>query len=64
LGVSSGFKKMLTGNVLIDAVFLTEKGKKEQLIKTVKELQSQFPDLNFLMTGPWPPYSFVDITIK
>ena len=58
------FKKMATSAIIIDAVFLLDKGKKDALIRTVSDLQSQFPGLNFVLTGPWPPYNFVDFKIK
>jgi hypothetical protein len=58
------FKKMATASILIDSIFLLEKGKKNQLIDAIKTLQSQYPELDFVLTGPWPPYSFVEITIK
>ena len=58
------FKKMVTETTIIDAVFLLEKGKKEELIQAVEDLQKQYPGLNFVLTGPWPPYNFVDFTVK
>ena len=49
---------------IIDAVFLLEKDKKEDCINVVNNLQNKYPSLNLMLTGPWPPYNFVDITIK
>lgn len=57
-------KKMTTATTIIDAVFLLEKDKKAELVSAVEDMQSKYPGLNFMLTGPWPPYSFVDITIK
>jgi glycosyltransferase involved in cell wall biosynthesis len=57
------FKKMVTHSIILDAVFLVEKNKKDDFIQAIKELKQQQSDLNFLFTGPWPPYSFVEITI-
>lgn len=64
LNTVSKFKKMTTSSMIIDAVFLLEKDKKEDLIQTVEDLQKQYTKLNFVLTGPWPPYSFVDFKIK
>ncbi len=58
------FKKMASAAILIDSIFLLEKGKKNELVDAIKILQSQFPGLDFVLTGPWPPYSFVETTIK
>lgn len=58
------FKKMTTASNIIDAVFLLEKDKKDTLILAVEELQNQHIGLKFVLTGPWPPYNFVDFTVK
>ncbi|MDP2336263.1 MAG: GvpL/GvpF family gas vesicle protein, partial [Bacteroidota bacterium] len=57
-------KKMTTATTIIDAVFLLEKDKKAELIQAIEDLQRKYTGLNFILTGPWPPYSFVDITLK
>ena len=57
-------KKMTTATTIIDAVFLLEKDKKAELIQAIEDLQHKYSGLNFILTGPWPPYSFVDITLK
>jgi len=62
------FKKMPTAANIIDADFLIDKEvqwkKKDVLIRSVKELQDKYPGLSFVLSGPWPPYNFVDITLK
>ena len=57
------FKKMVTRSIILDAVFLVEKSKKDDFIQAIEALKQQHDDLHFLLTGPWPPYSFVEITI-
>ena len=64
LNAVNKFKKMATGTTIIDAVFLLDKERKDALIHAVGDLQNQYPGLNFVLTGPWPPYNFVEITIK
>jgi hypothetical protein len=64
LNATGKFKKMVTESTIIDAVFLLEKEKKSELIELVKDMQNRYGELNFIMTGPWPPYSFVELTIK
>lgn len=57
-------RKMTTPTTIIDAVFLLEKDKKAELIQAIEDLQRKYSGLNFILTGPWPPYSFVDVTLK
>lgn len=64
LNAVNKFKKMVTEKTIIDAVFLLHKEQKDTVIKITEELQNRYPVLNFVLTGPWPPYNFVDITIK
>jgi hypothetical protein len=71
------FKKIVSGikksSAIIDGVFLLDKEqylkKKSDLIHTVEDLKSRFTisapcGLDFVLTGPWPPYNFVNITLK
>ncbi|MEI8004939.1 MAG: GvpL/GvpF family gas vesicle protein [Bacteroidota bacterium] len=64
VGANGKFRKMVNQNNIIDALFLVERSKTNGLIGVVKELQVKYPDLDFILTGPWPPYNFVDITIS
>jgi hypothetical protein len=64
INATGKFKKMVTSTIIVDAVFLLRKEKRDDLIVLVKQFQNKYPGLEFIMTGPWPPYSFVDITIK
>jgi hypothetical protein len=64
LEVVGKFKKMASATNIVDAVFLLEKGKENELIQTVKQLQNENQGLNYILTGPWPPYNFVEIAIK
>lgn len=58
------FKKMPSSSNLIDAVFLLDKDRQNSLVDAVRDMQNQYPEFKFVLTGPWPPYSFVDITLK
>jgi hypothetical protein len=57
-------KKMTNETTIIDAVFLLDKKKKEEVIIMVKDLQQKYLQLNFVLTGPWPPYNFVELNLK
>jgi hypothetical protein len=58
------FKKMTSSTIIIDGVFLLKKVKKSDLIKVIADLQNLHPRLNFVLTGPWAPYNFVDVSIN
>lgn len=58
------FKKMINNSLIIDASFLVDKNSMQKFVQSVGELNGLQPELNFLLTGPWPPYSFVDIRIE
>ncbi len=58
------FRKALSEAILIDAVFLVQRQRKSELLDAIRLLQEKYPGLNLMFTGPWPPYSFVDVTIK
>ncbi|MCF8230516.1 MAG: GvpL/GvpF family gas vesicle protein [Bacteroidales bacterium] len=58
------FKKMVSDSIMLDAVFLIENDKHGQFKKVVVSLGEQYPNLQFLITGPWPPYSFTEIKIE
>lgn len=58
------FKKTTTTTNIIDAVFLIDKSQKDEIINAVNDLQNRYPSLHFMLTGPWPPYNFVEINLK
>ena len=55
------FKKMVSKTLILDGVFLVDKNKKDEFVRAVDLLKQQHDDLHLLLTGPWPPYSFVEI---
>ena len=56
--------KVTGGNNVYNAVLLLEKEMTGILTQTVIGLQSCHKELNMMLTGPWAPYNFVDITLK
>ncbi len=58
------FKKMVSKTMILDAVFLLEKGQKEVFVQAIDQLKNQHKDLSFLLTGPWPPYNFIKLNEK
>ena len=63
LNANHKIRKMVTPSNIIDAVFLLEKNKKTELVQTIEAIQSKYPGLKFVLTGPWPPYNFVDFAV-
>lgn len=57
-------KKMVTPTTIIDGAFLLDKGLKDELVHAATNLQNKYPTLKFILTGPWPPYNFVNFTVK
>ncbi|MEI7983280.1 MAG: GvpL/GvpF family gas vesicle protein, partial [Bacteroidota bacterium] len=64
LNAVSKIKKMTTATTIIDVALLLDKTKKEALVASVEDLQNQHAALTFVLTGPWPPYNFVEFTVK
>lgn len=54
-------KKMVSNSLILDAVYLLDKKYKEAFIYEIDSFNQRHEDLNLLLTGPWPPYSFADI---
>jgi hypothetical protein len=61
---SCKFKKMTTASNIINTAILVKKEEKDELVIKIENLQTICPGLSFVLTGPWPPYSFVDFTVK
>ncbi len=64
ISFDANFKKMVSGSIMLDAVFLINKKNHGQFKAAVVSLGDQYPGLQFLITGPWPPYSFTDVKIE
>lgn len=58
------FKKMVSETIILDAVFLLEKGQKKAFTQAIEQLRNKHESLHFFLTGPWPPYSFVELNIN
>ncbi len=50
--------------LLLNYSFLVEKKKFSQFSNKIGKLENKHQNLKFIYTGPWPPYSFVNINIK
>lgn len=50
--------------VLLAASHLVERAQLRQYQEKLVEARANRPDLHFLFSGPWPPYSFVNIELE
>ncbi|HSD48142.1 MAG TPA: GvpL/GvpF family gas vesicle protein [Pyrinomonadaceae bacterium] len=54
----------ITDKLLISAAHLVDRGVMEQYRARLKQVRNERPDLNILVSGPWPPYSFANINLE
>jgi hypothetical protein len=50
---------LVTPRLLLTAAYLVEQDRLAAFQSEVEALRKAYPNLDFLCTGPWPPYSFV-----
>lgn len=57
-------KDVTSERMVINATFLVGKSREKEFDSAVNDIYSQFSEMmDFKYTGPWPPYSFVNIKI-
>lgn len=65
LSVSSRPNKVVGDNMILSTAYLVERRREEAFDEAVRELGRRHgPDLVFRLTGPWPPYNFVNIKLE
>jgi Gas vesicle synthesis protein GvpL/GvpF len=50
--------------LVLSASYLIERGKETDFGQIVDKLRIERPDLHFLTSGPWPPYTFANIELE
>jgi len=50
--------------IVVSGAFLIEKLTENEFKNSVKLLQESRPELHFLTSGPWPPYTFANIDLE
>jgi hypothetical protein len=58
------FVKFPTERLLLSASFLVKKDNIADFEMLVQQLVTEYQQLSFLLTGPWPPYNFTKIQLK
>ena len=59
LAADSRVRRFPTARLLLDGTYLVAAEASEALCRAVERLEGRMADLRFLLSGPWPPYSFV-----
>lgn len=55
--------RLFSDKLLLNTSFLIEKNKLKVFSAEVAKLERKYPQFKFQYSGPWPPYSFVNIKI-
>lgn len=58
------FQTSPTEKLILTAAHLIEKERLDEFRARVTEARRQRPDLHFLLSGPWAPYSFANIDLE
>jgi hypothetical protein len=53
-----------TEKLILAAAHLVERAKVKKYRENMAEACQSRPDLHFLLSGPWPPYSFANIELE
>jgi len=59
LSIESTLQRFPTERLLLEASYLVESASRKLFQVAVQQLEVELSELRFLLTGPWPPYSFV-----
>lgn len=63
LSIKSAKGDNFSDRLLLNYSFLVEKNKFSKFSNEIANLEEKHKELKFVYTGPWPPYSFVNIKI-
>lgn len=58
------FKTNSTDKLLLTAAHLVDRSRVEEYRSRLKTARLERPELHFLASGPWPPYSFANIDLE
>jgi len=61
--VNSVEGRLFSDRLLLNSNFLVEKGRLEKFSQAVEKIEKKHPEFKVHYTGPWPPYSFINIKI-
>lgn len=58
------FRTNSTDKLLLTAAHLVERSRVDEYRSRLKNARLERPELHFLASGPWPPYSFANINLE
>jgi hypothetical protein len=64
VAVASRANKPIGDKMIMNAAFLVARSQEGAFDAKVKKVGSQYENMTFKYTGPWPPYNFVNIRLK
>jgi len=64
VSVASRANKPIGDKMIMNAAFLVARDQEGAFDAKVKAVGSQYENMTFKYTGPWPPYNFVNIRLK
>ena len=64
VSVASRANKPIGDKMIMNAAFLVSRDQEGAFDAKVKRVGSQYGNMTFKYTGPWPPYNFVNIRLK
>lgn len=60
LAVENWMRRLPTDRLLLSGAYLVERDRVDAFGEDVAKAREEFSSLRFLLTGPWPPYHFVN----
>lgn len=54
-------KKMVTEKMVLNGAYLVMQGRVTEFAAKIGEIKRQYPESKFLLSGPWPPYNFIEL---
>jgi hypothetical protein len=60
LAVENWMRRLPTDRLLLSGAYLVERDRVDAFREGVAKAREEFSSLSFLLTGPWPPYHFVN----
>jgi hypothetical protein len=64
VSVASRANKPIGDKMIMNAAFLVARDQEGEFDARVKRVGTQYGNMTFKYTGPWPPYNFVNIRLK
>jgi hypothetical protein len=55
-------EQLKTETLILNAAYLIEQGQRSEFAKACEVVRTAHPELKYLFSGPWPPYSFIRLT--